>query len=159
MTTDPRHRAVLVVTAVVVFAVDIASKVLASSTLAGGDVDLPGPLDLRLAYNPGVAFSLGDSLPTWVVLTVTSLVVAAITVAAWRGLFVSMIAAGVVIGGAAANVADRAQAGTVVDMLHTGWWPTFNLADVAVVCGGIALAFAGWRAGAPDADRDHAPQR
>ena len=45
-----------------------------------------------------------------------------------------------------ANVADRAQGGTVVDMLYTGWWPTFNVADIAIVCGGIALVITGLRA-------------
>ena len=37
-------------------------------------------------------------------------------------------------------------------MLHTDWWPPFNIADIAVVCDSIALAVAGWRAAdrAPD---------
>ena len=43
-------------------------------------------------------------------------------------------------------VADRSQAGTVVDMLYTGWWPTFNVADIAIVCGAFALAATAWRA-------------
>lgn len=151
MTTDQsgpsrRKRIILVATAAAVVAVDLASKVAASAALADRDVDLPGPLDLRLSYNPGVAFGMGTSTPTWLVLTLTGAVVVGIAVAAWRGMFVSYIAAGVVIGGALANVVDRSQAGTVVDMLYTGWWPTFNLADVAIVCGGIVLAVTSWRA-------------
>jgi signal peptidase II len=31
-------------------------------------------------------------------------------------------------------------------MLYTGWWPTFNVADVAIVCGAFALAATAWRA-------------
>ena len=50
------------------------------------------------------------------------------------------------VGGALANVVDRSQAGTVVHMLYTGWWPTFDIADIAVVCGGFALVITGWRA-------------
>ena len=141
-----RKRLILVGVAAVVFVVDIASKVVANAALRNRYVDLPGPLDLRLAHNPGLAFSMGNNAPIWLVLTVTGAVACAIAVAAWRGHFASAIAAGVVVGGAAANVADRAQAGTVVDMLYTGWWPTFNVADVAIVCGAFALAATAWRA-------------
>lgn len=140
-----RSRVVLVAAAAAVFVADIASKIVASATLDGGPVELPGPVDLRLAYNPGLAFSMAVNAPGWLMLTLTGAVAAAIAVAAWRGTFASALAAGVVVGGAVANVVDRAQAGTVVDMLYTGWWPTFNLADVAVVCGGLALVVTGWR--------------
>ncbi len=151
MTTDlsgpsRRKHTILMATAAAVIAIDLATKVAASAALADRDIDLPGPLDLRLSYNPGVAFGMGTSTPTWLVLTLTGAVAVGIAVAAWRGMFASYIAAGVVVGGALANVADRSQAGTVVDMLYTGWWPTFNLADVAIVCGAIALAATSWRA-------------
>lgn len=126
--------------------VDLISKLLATAYLDLEGIDLPGPLDLRLAYNSGVAFSLGRDAPTWMILTLTSGVAAAIGIASWRGMFASSLAAGVVVGGAVANLIDRAQAGTVVDMLYTGWWPTFNLADVAVVGGAVVLAVTDWRA-------------
>lgn len=135
-----RQRRALVVTAAAVFGLDIATKIAASVALADRSVDLPGPLDLRLSHNPGVAFGMGDRAPTWLVLITTAAVATGIAIAAWRGVFASTIAAGVVVGGALANVADRAQAGTVVDMLYTGWWPTFNVADIAVTCGALALA-------------------
>lgn len=51
-----------------------------------------------------------------------------------------------VLGGAAANLLDRAPDGQVTDYLHTGWWPTFNLADVFIVCGGLLLVALSWRA-------------
>jgi signal peptidase II len=43
-----------------------------------------------------------------------------------------------IVAGGIANVVDRLEAGSVVDMLHTGWWPTFNLADVYITTG-VAL--------------------
>lgn len=149
-TLDPtarRHkRTALILTATVVFGLDIGTKVAASIVLADRDIDLPGPLDLRLSHNSGVAFGLGNTAPAWLILTLTGVFAIAIGIAAWRGHFPSTIAAGVVIGGALANVADRSEAGTVVDMLHTGWWPTFNVADIAIVCGALALAITDWRA-------------
>ncbi|GAB3197491.1 hypothetical protein GCM10027062_09280 [Nocardioides hungaricus] len=35
---------------------------------------------------------------------------------------------------------DRARDGVVTDYLHTGWWPTFNLADTFLVTGFIVVA-------------------
>lgn len=55
---------------------DLAVKTRAVQALADGHaVDL-GLLQLRLAYNPGVAFSFGATLPSWVVLTATGLITA-----------------------------------------------------------------------------------
>jgi signal peptidase II len=36
------------------------------------------------------------------------------------------------------NLLDRMTGGSVVDMIHLTWWPTFNIADVAI-CVGAAL--------------------
>lgn len=142
-----RRRLVLV--AGIAAAVDLASKVAASALLPGRLVDLPGPLDLRLVYNPGVAFGVGNAMPAWLLLTLTGTVVAFLAVAAWRGAFASLAGAGLVLGGAIANLADRLQAGTVVDMLHLGWWPTFNLADVWITCGAALLVLGEARANRP----------
>lgn len=145
-----RDRTVLAVTAVAVLVVDLASKVAASTWLRDGPVELAGPLDLQLAYNPGAAFGLGSNLPLAVVLVATTTVAALVAIGAWRGWLPNPWAAGLVVGGALGNVIDRAEAGTVVDMLHTGWWPTFNLADVAIVCGALLLAFSSARSVEPD---------
>ncbi len=124
-----------VVVAVAVATVDLVSKAIASRALAERDVDLPGPLDLSLAYNSGVAFSVGVGVPPWVLVVLATSIATVVATAAWKGQLPSAVAAGLVVGGAAANVVDRVQAGSVVDMLHTGWWPTFNLADVWIVVG------------------------
>ena len=50
------------------------------------------------------------------------------------------------LSAAVANVIDRAADGQVTDYLHTGWFPTFNLADVFVVTGAAVLVLASWRA-------------
>jgi signal peptidase II len=60
------------------------------------------------------------------------------------------LALGLVTGGAAGNLIDRirSQRG-VVDFLDVGIgalrWPTFNVADIAVSCGAIALVISMWR--------------
>ena len=47
--------------------------------------------------------------------------------------------AGALVGGAAGNAIDRLRRGLVVDFIDVGWWPAFNLADVAIVCGGVTV--------------------
>ncbi|GAB3693189.1 signal peptidase II [Saccharopolyspora sp. ID03-671] len=133
---------------------DLGIKTLATSTLADGpNVDL-GVLELRLAYNPGVAFSLGDTLPSAIVIAATALIIAGIGVLAWRTApttpLLGRTGLAAILGGAAANLVDRAMDGVVTDYLHTGWWPTFNLADVFITCGGALVVLVHLRSPAGD---------
>lgn len=53
-----------------------------------------------------------------------------------------LVALGLAVGGGAGNLLDRSRTGAVIDFVAIGWWPTFNLADVALVCS-VVLAVAG----------------
>ncbi|MFD7011334.1 signal peptidase II [Rhodococcus jostii] len=137
-----RSRRLLLVVAAGLLAVALIVDPIARHTLAGGrSIDL-GVLQLRLTYNTGVAFSMGNQLPTPVLLTVTGLVTAAVVVYAWRAAPTStwptIVGLAAIVAGAAANVIDRTLDGRVTDYLHTGWFPTFNLADTFLTCG-VAL--------------------
>ena len=138
---NPR-RSLLLFAAVLVAAVDLGAKALAEARLGYTSVDL-GVFRLQLAHNSGVAFSLGHALPTWSVVALTSLITAGVALYGWRhaptARRVQLLAGAAIIGGAAANVIDRAPDGVVTDYLHTGWWPTFNLADTSLVVGGLVL--------------------
>ncbi|WP_231851800.1 signal peptidase II [Modestobacter marinus] len=127
---------------------DLAAKAWAQQDLSATGVEL-GPVDLRLGYNPGVAFSVGAEAPAWLVIAVTATITAAVAAFAWRaarhGGRAQLAALALVLGGAVANLADRAADGVVTDYLHTGWWPTFNLADTAIVTGALLLAVTAWR--------------
>ncbi len=131
-------RRTLLATAVVTLAADLASKAWATAEL-DQPIEIGGSLSLRLGYNPGVAFGVGQSLPSWTLLLLTGLICAAIAVAGWRGTLLPPVAVGLILGGAIGNLLDRLTEGSVVDMVHLTWWPTFNLADVAI-CVGAALA-------------------
>ncbi|MEU0465425.1 signal peptidase II [Amycolatopsis sp. NPDC006131] len=144
-----RVRVTLAATAVLLAALDLSLKTWASRALADGtSVDLQ-VIQLRLAFNSGVAFSLGDTLPSWVVLGVTGLIVAGLAVFAWRAVRTAILpmrlGLAAVLAGAVANLVDRATDGVVTDYLHTGWFPTFNLADVFITLGGAALVLASLR--------------
>ena len=53
---------------------------------------------------------------------------------------VAQAGVGSAVGGAAGNLLDILRRQHVVDFIDLGWWPVFNLADVAIV-GGLLLAF------------------
>ena len=71
---------------------------------------------------------------------------------------VQLVLVGLIIGGALGNVLDRLlraplgdepsgfMRGAVVDFIDVQWWPIWNVADMAVVVGAIALALFGLRA-------------
>jgi signal peptidase II len=52
----------------------------------------------------------------------------------------SMIGVGAALGGAAGNLLDILRSRSVTDFIDLGWWPVFNIADVAIVAG-LAVAF------------------
>ena len=54
----------------------------------------------------------------------------------------------VMLGGAAGNLVDRLRFdGAVLDFIASSWWPTFNVADVAIVAGTLLLVVQVLRAG------------
>lgn len=123
-------------------AVDWSAKWVAATHLDDEPEQLGGWLTLRLSHNSGVAFSLGDSLPSPVIVAATAAVSILIAVFVGRGLFGPWWAGGLVLGGAIANLGDRLFGGTVVDFLDLGWWPSFNLADVWLTTGSLAIVVA-----------------
>ena len=139
-----RARASLLVTALALAAVDLVVKAAAVAGLSGGQTVDVGPVNLRLYYNPGVAFSMGATLPSWVIITGTGLIIAGLLWYLWSSVptLTALSRAGgtVLLGGALGNFLDRLDGTGVVDYLHTTWFPTFNLADVFVTSGVIALA-------------------
>jgi signal peptidase II len=48
---------------------------------------------------------------------------------------------GLQMGGAVGNLIDRIRTGYVVDFIDLTFWPVFNLADSAIVCGVLVLAY------------------
>ena len=92
----------------------------------------------QLATNGGSWFGRALTVPTllglWIVtLACTVLVVAASTASPSHSLAAAGLA--VALGGATGNLLDRVGRGAVIDFIALGWWPAFNLADVAVVTG------------------------
>jgi signal peptidase II len=111
----------------------------------GRDVDLIGSLRFHLTYNSGMAFSRGQGLGP--IIGIVAVVVVVILLRSLRreGSLLLDVATGLVIGGALGNVVDRVFRGdglldgSVIDFIDLQWWPIFNVADMAVTCGGVLL--------------------
>jgi signal peptidase II len=131
-----------------VVAADQITKSLAEADLRQGPVHLVGPLSLTLTYNRGSAFSLFTGwAPLLAVVAVVLVVVLAVLASRTRRLPVA-VALGLVIGGALGNLADRlfrGHGGAVVDFVDLRFWPTFNVADAAIVIGIVVLVILLWR--------------
>lgn len=126
-----------------VLAADQATKTIAENNLAH-PLHLIGPLSFELVYNSGVAFSLGSG-NSLAATAVESAIVLGLVIYA-RRVTAPVLAAGfgLVIGGALGNIADRLfrhNHGAVIDFIHTSFWPTFNLADSAIVIGIIFILY------------------
>jgi signal peptidase II len=154
MSGGPRQ--LFIVTALATVVLDLITKLIAEATL----LRTPGVsvfgdwFQLRLVYNQGAAFGLHvGPYSRWIFFTV-ALVAVFVLARMSRGSPVGdrfrQLALGLVAGGAAGNLIDRIRSDRgVVDFLDVGLgtlrWPTFNVADIAVSCGAIALAISLWR--------------
>jgi signal peptidase II len=136
--------------AVVVLVADLVSKLVVVATIAPGeDIRLlGGALYLTQLRNVGAAFSFAEGAT--ILFSLIAAAVAVVIVRTARRLFSTAwaVALGLVLGGALGNLIDRIfrtpgfLQGGVVDFLSVfapdgRFFPVFNVADSAIVCGGI----------------------
>lgn len=124
-----------------VLAVDQLTKALVRRDIAVGEEDpiLPA-LKLVHVRNEGVAFGIdvgGAALLIVIIalaLTALLLYFARHASRPWMWL-----PTGLLLGGAIGNLIDRIHQGHVTDFLKVPKWPAFNVADVAITVGVVAL--------------------
>jgi len=141
------YRRQLLLTALIVILLDLATKVWAVSRLENqSDIKVLGEfLKFSFVRNPGAAFSVGTSV-TWVFTLIAIAVSIAILLISrnvtnkpWA------IALGGLLGGAVGNLIDRIFRspeifqGHVVDFISVPNYPMFNISDSAVVVSAIAM--------------------
>ncbi|MGE0305125.1 MAG: signal peptidase II [Acidimicrobiia bacterium] len=150
LTSGGRSSHALVLTLVVAattLGIDQLTKAWAVDALDDRDIDLFWTLRFNLTHNSGMAFSRGEGMGPIISVLAMAVVVWLVLSMRSHGSRLSAVAAGMVVGGAVGNVADRLFRssdgflhGSVVDFIDVQWWPIFNVADIGVVVGGIALA-------------------
>jgi signal peptidase II len=162
-----RRVAVLAAVAAFVLAADIISKAIVVAHLRPEEpVHLLGNVfELWLTRNPGAAFSVGTG-ETFVFTAIALAVVGYIARTARKLYSVGWaVALGLLLGGAIGNLGDRIFRspglfrGYVVDWIGVvpRYYPIFNLADSAIVCGGILTVILAMRGYHLDGTRGDVP--
>ena len=139
----------LLAVAVAVLGLDIATKIIVVATLSNRAAIrlLGGFLQLTLDRNPGAAFSFAPSLTILFSLIAVTVIVVILRSAKRIKSTPWAVTLGLLLGGATGNLVDRifrypgVFRGWVVDWIQVPHWPVFNLADSAIVCGGILAVF------------------
>jgi signal peptidase II len=145
--TERRGRPLLATAIVLgVLALDQLSKWWAVSQLPNDPVRLVGDdIGFVVVRNTGSAFSLFQAFTPF--LAVIAIVVAVFLVRSVRRTRDTLMLVGLslVLGGALGNLVDRLfrtpgfLKGAVVDFVHVGDFPTFNVADSAITIGAILI--------------------
>ena len=156
----------LAVLAMLVLALDIGTKVLVVSELEGRRTLelLGGQLLVRVSRNPGAAFSFAEGAT--LLFTAVALVVVVVIVRVSRRLHSRgwAVALGLLLGGASGNLVDRLLRtpgpgrGAVVDFIDFQVWPSFNVADSAIVVGGLLAVLLSFRGIEIDGSRSRKAQ-
>lgn len=125
----------------VAIALDQVSKALVRGSIASGEErELLPFLSLVHVHNRGVAFGFlgGGGLPVLLV-TAVALVLLVGYFARHTERSLLWLPTGLLLGGALGNLIDRIHQGHVTDFIHFPHWPAFNVADVCITGGVIAL--------------------
>ncbi|MGD1217945.1 signal peptidase II [Streptomyces krungchingensis] len=153
-----RRIAVLFTVAVLAYALDLVSKMIVVAKLEHHDsIEIIGDwLKFEAIRNAGAAFGFGEAFT--VIFTVIAAAVIVVIARLARKLYSLpwAIALGLLLGGALGNLTDRifrspgVFEGAVVDFIAPKHFAVFNLADSAIVCGGILIVLLSFRGLDPD---------
>lgn len=140
--------------AILVFAGDQATKAMVERSIPEHSAIevLPGIFNLIHTKNAGAAFGLFSESPapwkTAMLISVSGGLLLAVVAIAWKSRrlrWATAVGLSLVLGGALSNLFDRIRFGRVVDFLDVYYrsyhWPTFNVADSAIVVGAGFLVF------------------
>lgn len=129
-------------TIITVLLLDRGSKLWIMSHMnAGSSWDfINGILSITYIYNSGAAFGIMQG-KAWLFVAVAALVTAFAFyyIYKYNPAVKVEYALALIVGGALGNGIDRILYQAVVDFISVGWFPVFNIADIAIVCGGALL--------------------
>ncbi|MET8411939.1 signal peptidase II [Streptomyces sp. NPDC005195] len=153
-----RRIAVLFTVAVLAYALDLGSKLLVVARLEHhAPIEIVGDwLKFEAIRNAGAAFGFGEAFT--IIFTMIAAAVIIVIARLARKLYSLpwAIALGLLLGGALGNLTDRIFRspgifeGAVVDFIAPKHFAVFNLADSAIVCGGILIVLLSFRGLDPD---------
>jgi signal peptidase II len=147
------RRGLLFVVSALIVVLDRITKIVVARAISLGDAHVVIPKVFRITHvlNTGAAFSLfGDSgspqRVRWLLISfsvMAAIIVAVVIVRIGRRITATTFGLALILGGAIGNAYDRIRTGAVIDFFEVHivhyHWPDFNVADSAIVCGGILL--------------------
>ena len=155
----------VLLTALAVLVADVVTKVVVVATMDEGDTVrlIDGILKIDYTRNAGAAFSIGTGAT--VLFTGVAVIVVGVIIRQARRLNSRpwAVTLGLLLGGALGNLVDRLfrspgpLRGHVVDWIELPHWPVFNLADSAIVIGGVLAVLLATR-GIPFDSQAHEPE-
>ncbi|MFJ5735147.1 signal peptidase II [Streptomyces microflavus] len=156
--TGKRKILVLIGVAVVAYLLDLVSKLIVVAKLEHQPpIDIIGDwLQFRALRNPGAAFGFGEAFTVIFTIIAAGVIVVVIRLARKLYSLPWAIALGLLLGGALGNLTDRifrapgVFEGAVVDFIAPKHFAVFNLADSAIVCGGILIVILSFKGLDPD---------
>lgn len=91
--------------------------------------------------NTGIAFGFLGGTRGWLIPLLTAVAVIAVSIWFWSrpSRTMAWLPTGLILGGAAGNLLDRARFGAVTDFVKLPHWPAFNVADISITVGVILL--------------------
>jgi signal peptidase II len=153
-----RRIAVLFAVAAFAYVLDLVSKIIVVEKLEHQEpIEIIGDwLRFEAIRNAGAAFGFGEAFT--VIFTVIAAAVIVVIARLARKLYSLpwAIALGMLLGGALGNLTDRifrspgVFEGAVVDFIAPKHFAVFNLADSAIVCGGILIVLLSFKGLDPD---------
>ncbi|MFJ9640627.1 signal peptidase II [Streptomyces sp. NPDC101178] len=148
----------LVGVAIVAYLLDLVTKLIVVAKLEHQPpIDIIGDwLQFRALRNPGAAFGFGEAFTVIFTIIAAGVIVVVIRLARKLYSLPWAIALGLLLGGALGNLTDRlfrapgVFEGAVVDFIAPKHFAVFNLADSAIVCGGILIVILSFKGLDPD---------
>ncbi|QEU94957.1 signal peptidase II [Streptomyces kanamyceticus] len=153
-----RKIAVLFAVAVFAYALDLISKMIVVAKLEHHEpIEVVGDLlRFNAIRNAGAAFGFGEAFTVIFTCIAAGVIVVIARLARKLYSLPWAIALGLLLGGALGNLTDRlfrspgVFEGAVVDFIAPKGFAVFNLADSAIVCGGILIVLLSFRGLDPD---------
>lgn len=139
----------LYLTGLAVFVLDQLSKVLVLKFLSPEESLplIPQVFHITLVRNTGIAFGLLKGNTPWLfgAIAASILILFLVSFRLRQASKPTLIAYGLILGGAVSNFLDRFVRGSIVDWLDFRIWPVFNLADTAISIGAVLFVLVLWR--------------
>jgi signal peptidase II len=157
----PRWLAPSIIVGVVLL--DQLTKVWVVASLSDGPLSIIGTdVELHLVRNSGGAFSLFTNATIVLALLAIALSVVLVRSVQRARDRLTVVALSLVLAGALGNLLDRITRspgflrGEVVDFVHVGSFPSFNVADSSITIGAILLVIAAFRESTTSTHDEHA---